>query len=186
MFFVGIDPSYTRTGVGLLLRRLNFPTESVSKKEFLSTVFSESRSVGNFDISNCLKNSEYISNHVYDIILNYHKLASGQIIPVVEYPVIATFAGPYLMLIQPKLHTYFQKLYNLGVIPYYYLVPSAAIPSLLKTKKIVKSELVKKTKELLKIEKKLNHDEASALLIAYMGYLIDKGKYKNKYYKIEF
>lgn len=156
MKILGLDISYSRTGMAVVdtatISILAYTDCSASKKAVydLSTSLKLAE-----DLS--VKIKEFIDSNVIDCIC-------------VEYPVLATRSGAYLGLIQQALYP---KWPNCPV----YMVPSQAINSFTKNKVKSKTFLVEWVKERFKI--RLNHDIASAVILAMLCQAYLNGEYKN-------
>ena len=149
MKIVGIDPSFTRTGLACVSYE-----KEVKVIEYLSTSSTESNI---YDLSKALYHADALSKKID----NFIKSHSPDLI-VIEYPVLATRSGAYLGLIQQALYQVIKPYKN-------FMVPALAITSISKCK--TKTALVNYTKELFDISK-INHDEASALVLCQLGHAI--------------
>lgn len=185
-YFVGVDPSFSRTGLALLKGSDNpfmlatvIHTDSISAPEY---------DKNKYQLEYTMEGADYLARQILKKIKlwssNYN-IVSG----VVEYPVLATRSGAYLALIQQALY----MLYPWLNIPFFG-VPSNAIKSITKYK--TKSELVEWCQHRFQFECgtyrrgrwSVNHDECSGVVLAYIGYLLRIGTYKNskkEFYKLK-
>lgn len=155
MKIVGIDPSFSRTGLACI--------EDGSLLEFKSVTSTDSDI---YDISKSLYHANELSAMI-TAFLEHHQPDTV----IIEYPVLATRSGAYLGLIQQALYNTIKTYHN-------YLVPSLAITSFTKLKS--KSELVKRCKDKYNL-KKINHDEASAVILCELAVAIKNKSYNNTY-----
>lgn len=102
---------------------------------------------------------------------------------VIEYPVLATRSGSYLGLLQQGIldAIFAEKDYTRPDI-IYYLLPAQAVNSVTRAKN--KTGIITWCKEHMKLTVKMNHDEATAAVLAYTGLNIYNKAYKNSYKKI--
>jgi len=159
---LGVDPSYTRTGV-FHLETLLFKTIVVSNKSV-------------HKIHEAVQMASILANEIVNNSFPFNVIA-------VEYPILATRSGSYLGLITQSIYT---EIKHSGFKGKLIFIPSQAINSVTLNKSKQKTHIVNWVKDKYKITDKINHDEASSAVIAYIAQLIEKGEYKNSYSVIEF
>lgn len=176
---IGIDPSYTKTGLALL------SGTSVIGASFCSAP-SEYRPVG---VQKAMYQLEFAIPSARSIAYGikaymdrcqsyalYHDLTISA--AVIEYPVLATRSGAYLGLIQQAFYDVLQIFPQPFPV---YAVPSMAISSFTKAKLKTKTELVQHCKSLYKTPKALDHDRWSAVVLAHIGQQIVTQTYKHSF-----
>lgn len=166
MIIIGIDPSYTRTGVCVLnteVMRAKFYTISVSDAMV-------------YNIAYTLVSARVLAVELYVLINN-----NNPSIVSIEYPVLATRSGAYLGLIQ---QAFYDLLCNFKYKGRVIMLPSQATNSVTKAK--TKTDIVKWTTEVLSVKKTINHDEATAGVLACTAFKIFKGEYKNSHKEMIF
>lgn len=175
-FVVGIDPSFTRTGLALAYCK----DGAVTVKEVCS-ISAPTYNDNKYQLEYTMKGSEYLARE----ILKQIKRWSTQFpidLCVIEYPVLATRSGSYLGLIQQALY----MLYPWLEIPIQG-VPSTAIKSMTGYK--TKTQLVKWCQSNLRFECEtirkgrwcINHDECSGAVLALIAHLIRTESYKKSH-----
>lgn len=188
--FVGIDPSFNSTGISFLEGDALIETHCLSLPSVI-------RPQKTSYIEVALSAAKWVAESVFSII-------SGSKLDIdcitIEYPVMRTFSGAYLVLIQQA----FYELYLPESYPVY-LVASTAIDSVVfpagSGKRVKVLDDGTKVK-LTTAERKqqivswvldrfshsdglmINHDEASAAVLAYIGEQIMYGNYKNKWREV--
>lgn len=173
---MGIDPSFTRTGLALL--KLDPVTSEVLVVDTCS-ISAPTFSGDKYQLEFTMQGADWIARQSLKKIKAWHKMYPVTL-GVVEYPVLATRSGSYLGLIQQALYMLYPWL-DVNFIG----VPSNAIKSISKYKS--KSDLVEWSKSKFNFACEthrrgkwcINHDECSAIALAYIGTLIRMGKYKN-------
>lgn len=159
MIIKAIDPSYTRTGVAIVE-----VTEPGIKVLAYTSIKVTDKSV--YDLSMTLKMAEQLATQIIEFGSDY-KIDNYAI----EYPVLATHSGAYLGLIQQALYS------KWGKAPVY-MLPAQAINSYTKAKS--KTDIVNYVKaNFQELSSKINHDEASAIVLACILNSHLKGLYKN-------
>jgi len=167
---LGIDPSYTRTGVSVLNPDTSFillcKSLSVTKKSV-------------YQLPQTMTYANILADQLwFDISITKPSVIS------IEYPVLATRSGAYLGLIQQAL---FDILKFYKVSARVFLFPSQAITSVTRCR--TKSDLVTWCKSKFIFHEdilKFNHDEASAMVLAHLADLVIGGAYKNSYFELKF
>lgn len=170
MVYIGLDPSFSRTGYCELYEDKLYKVDSIT-------------AAGDVDrIHIAMQNAYDIAAVVRKKILTLReKMPEESIVIGVEYPILATRSGSYLGLITAKLDGAFRSLKNLTV----YYIPSVACKSVTKAK--TKTELVKWVKESEIVNKfKGNHDEATAVVLAEISRRIHCKEYKNSFFLVEY
>lgn len=179
-YFIGIDPSFTRTGLALIKEDLSDSSAVVVE---VSSISAEDTEVNKYQLECTLPASRHLANDIVSRVSAWCSVYPVEAV-VVEYPVLASRSGAYLGLIQQALFDCYDRL----VVPVL-SVPSTAIKSLSKYK--TKSQLVNWCKEKYKYECEtirrgrwcVNHDECSAIVLAHIAYLIRTGKYARSFKK---
>lgn len=166
MIILGIDPSFTRTGIAVLNK------ESITT----STVSVTDKSV--YEIDKTLMMSRKLSRLIFDKVIEHNPK-----IIIIEYPILATRSGSYLGLIQQAVYDRLKNLKYQGTL---ILVPAQAINSITKNKTKTKTHIINWVKDNTTLTTKINHDEASAVVLTKLAQLIEQKEYKNSYHIIEF
>lgn len=188
MRIFGIDPSFTRTGLCILADGV---VEAVTSVEVPSVVKSSSI----FHLGSSFPAALWHARQCREFLAEYDDMADAVF---VEAPAVGSASGGYLLPLQSMLYSEFGSL-GLGVLPFY-LLPPSAINSLVlpkKSKKKLKPGEIPEKLELpiSKAQAKgmivswveerygvsLNHDEASAVVLAHIGAEVLSGKYKKSY-----
>lgn len=159
---VGIDPSFTRTGVCVYNGTYSFKSFSSLSKDV-------------YKIDNCLFYSKLLAQD----IVSYIKSLGIPYLVAQEYPVMATRVGGILSVLMANLYNLIKETFPDS---FYYAIPSMAIKSLTKTN--TKNSLLSFVNSNFNIDTKINHDEASALILALIGIRINKCKYKHSFYTL--
>lgn len=206
MRVLGIDPSFSRSGVCLLdsdLGVVGYTSIEVPK------VLKEGGNIFHFDKS--FQAATWHAKVVRSWLVEYDDSVDAVFI---EYPGMGSPSGPYLLPLQCMLYTEFQDLRKFSTVgqstshlgPFsphtvdFYLIPPTAINSLVRPstakKRAKKGEIPEVPPKKISKEdgKKLivqwvldhysiamNHDEASAVILAAIGLDILAGTYKKTY-----
>lgn len=173
-YFVGIDPSYTRTGLALIKPCAGYGGEVVAVTSISAPVYGTDK----YALESTMRGAQQVSIAISRQIHEWSKTYNITNV-VIEYPVLATRSGAYLGLIQQALYAYYPWL-NLTVFG----VPSTAIKSLSRYES--KSQLVEFCKTHFSFSCEtirkgrwcVNHDECSAAVLAHIGILIRNSEYK--------
>lgn len=161
MTILGIDPSYTRTGVCINKDgALSFKTISVATKSV-------------YAIEEAMTMARKLSRLIYYLIEEH----SPDIVAI-EYPILATRSGAYLGLIQQAIY---DRIRNNGYKGTYILFPSQAINSVTKNKSKTKSHIITWIQDYMNEKTKINHDEASAGVVTKLVEMVKTKEYKNSY-----
>lgn len=194
----GIDPSYTNTGLALLRvtsGQVNPTIEVVERFSFKAFNPQRSRNNRKNDVYE-LENTVFAASHVASVVKGTFttwaekwEIDLNSTIPslslFVEYPALATPSGAYLGFIQQALYDAFS---SWGVNVPLYAFPPVAINSHTHTK--TKTELVEWVKSNVAFtcpikrkgsEGALNHDEASAVVLALLGQQVLSFSYGKSY-----
>lgn len=164
---VGIDPSYTRTGVSL--------------KKGVEWKFHSLSAPGDIDIvTTAITKAHSIASQLRDVIRNTPIKEGEPLIVVVEYPILSTRAGANLILITSKFDSLFRVIKPDRVL----YLPSIAVSAY--TKEKTKEGLVAWAKSNLSITQRINHDEATAAILATIGEEILASKYKKSFLEINY
>nr|DAJ54801.1 MAG TPA: HOLLIDAY JUNCTION RESOLVASE [Caudoviricetes sp.] len=178
---VGIDPSFTRTGLSVL------DTDSRVVVSAQSVKVPDSLKQGKlYTLPSALIASNWLAGSVGSILSNVGDVSAI----CVEVPVVRSFAGPFLLLIQQALFS----VYPVSVPVF--LVPPKAIngialpkrgetkdyvpPSRLSTSRI-KKMVVGFVADNFILDQSINHDEASAVVLSYIGGLILSKNYSGSF-----
>lgn len=166
MTIVGIDPSFSRTGLSIW--------RSTDDYEVYSITFNGNEE----NLMKAMDNAFKISKEIRKYIL---EIDDDEIVVAVEYPIMATRSGSYLSMITCKLDSLFRAMKLEKVI----YLPSVAIKAF--TKAQTKTDLVKWLKQSDIVDKfNGNHDEASAIVLGEIARLAVEGKYKKSAFKIDY
>lgn len=166
---VGIDFSYSRTGLSFFYDKDNYQVFSISNAE---------------NEENILIAMEHAFKTVKEIRKRF--LDTGESVSntvfAVEYPIMATRAGSYLSLGTSKLDSMFRSL----KVPCVVYLPSVAIKAYTHTS--TKTELVNWFKNSGIVTKcgSLNHDEVSALVLGEIARKALNGEYKKSAYRVDY
>lgn len=190
--FIGIDPSYSRTGLCLLVDGVVAVSESIEVPDVLKT-----GSI--YNIASCMQAASWLGARVGETLRDWcGSVGSGLSGVVVEIPAAQSLPGPYLFLIQQALYAEYPR--DVRV----WLVSPTAINGMVfpprKRKPRTKAELAEWTPEprMSKVAMKAeilrwakeryggedvlsNHDEASAAVLCGIGEQILQGMYKKTY-----
>lgn len=178
---VGIDPSFTRTGLSVL------DTESRVVVTTQSIQVPNSLKQGKlYTLPSALIASNWLANSVGSFLS-----AVGDISAVcVEVPVVRSFAGPFLLLIQQAMYSVYP-----ASVPVFLVTPKAINsvalpkkgdskdyipPSRMSTTQI-KKLVVKFVADNFILDRSINHDEASAVVLSYIGGLILSKNYSGSF-----
>ena len=199
MVIIAVDPSFSRSGLCLLDSEdgvIATTSISVPKVHKEGTIFQFYNSFP-AAVWHARAIKEWVDE--YDICLDA---------VFMEYPAMLSASGGYLLPLQCMMYTEFESV--LSALSYdapedahsvpFYLIPPTAINSIVRPKKAKKRPKKGEIPEVPphKISKeegkrlivdwvdaqyglRLNHDEASAVILAYIGYMILRGEYKNTY-----
>lgn len=190
--FIGIDPSYSRTGMCLLVDGVATVSESVEVPDILKT-----GSI--YNIASCMQAASWLGARVGETLRDWCGLVgSGLSGVVVEIPAAQSLPGPYLFLIQQALYVEYPRDVRVWLVP-----PTAIngmvfpprkrkprtkaelaewVPEPRMSKVAMKAEILRWAKEHYGGEQVLsNHDEASAAVLCGIGELILVGAYKKTY-----
>ena len=161
---IGIDPSYTSTGVAVMDNgKVVYTTKIESKIKVYES------------ITNCQKAAATIIRGLQQVIAKY-PLAEV----IVEYPAIQSSGGAILGI----LHGYLASFLNSTMHSVTY-VPPTACDSWCKNKLHSKSFLVQYVKERGYVQKRIQQDIATAIILCELHNAIQEGKYKNKSFRYE-
>ena len=164
MKIAAIDPSFSSTGLALV----EFREDGKSRVLKHERVSASSKTVYKF--GNVFK----LADELAEQIINF----ASPDLWIIEVPVLETKSGCYLGMIQ-------QALYHRWNAPVY-LVPAQAINSYSKNKQRSKTYLVNFVKShYTKLKGRINHDEASAIILANILYAYLQGSYKNTIVKLK-
>lgn len=179
-YFIGVDPSFTRTGLALIEESSLDGQANVIE---VASISAEATDVNKYQLECTLPASRNLANTIINKITEWCSNYSVEAI-VIEYPVLASRSGAYLGLIQQALFDCYDRL----IVPVI-SVPSTAIKSLSKYK--TKSQLVHWCQSTYRYSCEtvrrgrwcINHDECSAIVLAHIAYLIRTGKYGKSFKK---
>lgn len=174
LYYIGIDPSYTRTGLALCKEREGSLGEVVSTASLSAPVYSTDK----YELESTMRGAQQLAISMAKqlrVWSNSYPISCC----VIEYPVLATRSGAYLGLIQQALFSYYPWI-NLNI----YGVPSTAIKSISRYES--KSQLVDFCRRSFHFSCEtirrgrwcVNHDECSAVVLAYIGSLLRNKQYK--------
>lgn len=170
MILIGVDGSYTRTGVAII--------ESKTKYK----LFSITRSGDVDKIHVAMQHAFEIAAELGKIIRFYkNEHPDEEFVLGVEYPILATRSGSYLGLLSSKLDSLFRSIRGLEV----YWIPSIACKSFTHTKS--KTELVNWVKNsgiVETIKSSNNHDECTGVVLAEIARLARNKEYKNTTFRV--
>lgn len=165
---IGIDPSYTRTGLSFYHGPNDFKLYSISHSD------------NKMNISICLSHAYQIARDIKTYIKENTDDLDSVIIGC-EYPIFATTAGSYLGLITAKIDSLFRSIHPANV----YYLPSVAIKCYTGTR--TKTDLVNWIKAQPNYTKfRGNHDEGSALILGELAYKSHIGEYKKSFFNVNY
>lgn len=190
--FIGIDPSYSRTGMCLLVDGVVTVSESVEVPDILKT-----GSI--YNIASCMQAASWLGRRVGETLRDWcSSVGSGLSGVVVEIPAAQSLPGPYLFLIQQALYAEYPRDVMVWLVP-----PTAIngmvfpprkrkprtkaelaewVPEPRMSKVAMKAEILRWARERYGGELVLsNHDEASAAVLCGIGAEIYSGVYKKTY-----
>lgn len=199
MVIIAVDPSFSRSGLCLLDSEdgvIATTSISVPKVHKEGTIF---------QFYNSFPAAVWHARAIKEWVEEYAVRLDAVFM---EYSALSSQSGPYLLPLQCMMYTEFESVlsassYNVPEearsVPFY-LIPPTAINSIVRPKKAKKRPKKGEIPEVPphKISKeegkrlivdwvdaqyglRLNHDEASAVILAYIGYMILRGEYKNTY-----
>lgn len=185
-YFVGVDASFSRTGVALL-KKSEDPTKDavvVKSVSITAPIYEENK----YQLEYTMEGADWLARKILKQIKSWSK-DYNIVMGVIEYPVLATRSGAYLGLIQQAMY----MLYPWLNIPFFG-VPSNAIKSVSRYKS--KAELVDWCQRHFQFDCEthrrgrwaINHDECSGVVLAHIGLQIRTGEYKKSkkvFYKIK-
>lgn len=160
MNVLAIDPSYTRTGVALL-----------TDEGYRVASFSNGGACYH-DISENHKACESLWSSIKEVTTGVVEFDV-----IIEYPALATRSGAYLAIMNGFLASRLRRWFKVRNI---YWVPPTACNSFTKNKSKTKTYLVQWVKGFY--SKKVNHDEATALIFTKLYESILSKEYKNAYF----
>lgn len=182
---MGVDPSFKRTGVALL-KKSDDPSKVavvVKSVSITAPTYEENK----YQLEYTMEGADWLARKILKQIKSWSK-DYNIVMGVIEYPVLATRSGAYLGLIQQAMY----MLYPWLNIPFFG-VPSNAIKSVSKYKS--KAELVDWCQRHFQFDCEthrrgrwvINHDESSAIVLAYIGIQIRSNSYtksKKIFYRV--
>lgn len=199
MIVMSVDGSYSRTGVCLLDSEdgvIATTSISVPKVHKEGTIF---------QFSNSFPAAVWHARAIKEWVDEYAIRLDAVFM---EYPAMSSATGGYLVPLQCMMYTEFESVLSASSydapeearsVPFY-LIPPTAINSIVRPKKAKKrpkkGEIPEEPPHKSSKEEgkrlivdwvdaqyglHLNHDEASAVILAYIGYMILRGEYKNTY-----
>ena len=186
MIVIGIDPSFTRTGVSVceftessfsVLDKYSISIPDDLKKAAHGKSVRSKSDV--YDLENTVRSSRWLANIIGKYI-DYCKSRFGCVDALaVEYPALATRSGAYLGFIQQAIYDEVISRFE-GELSVVALTPTAT-KSL--TKYTTKSELVIWCKSNFDLShlKSVNHDEATAMVLSYLFKEVYYKRYKKTY-----
>lgn len=167
---IGVDPSFTRTGIVL------FEDDGSLKH------CSASRAGENYQVVPALQHATELVKEFRDW-LSFQEGTGYTLIH--EYPAFQSKTGPYLGMLTSKFDSYYRVLIKTGFLKEVYFVPPTAVAAYTGIRKD-HTALVEYAKTLLEPKKiKINHDVATAVVLAKIGEDITQGKYKRSFFKLE-
>lgn len=182
---MGVDPSFKRTGVALL-KKSDDPSKVavvVKSVSITAPTYEENK----YQLEYTMEGADWLARKILKQIKSWSK-DYNIVMGVIEYPVLATRSGAYLGLIQQAMY----MLYPWLNIPFFG-VPSNAIKSVSRYKS--KAELVDWCQRHFQFDCEthrrgrwvINHDESSAIVLAYIGIQIRSNSYtksKKIFYRV--
>jgi len=199
MVIIAVDPSFSRSGLCLLDSEdgvIATTSISVPKVHKEGTIF---------QFYNSFPAAVWHARAIKEWVEEYAVRLDAVFM---EYSALSSQSGPYLLPLQCMMYTEFESVLSASSydapeeahsVPFY-LIPPTAINSIVRPKKAKKRPKKGEIPEVPphKISKEegkrlivdwvdaqyglhLNHDEASAVILAYIGYMILRGEYKNTY-----
>ena len=166
---LGIDPSFSRTGLSFYDSQGKCTTKSITKAGL------------NYKIDTCLQHAAEEARELQNFINSLDLEESINVI--YEYPVMASRSGAYLAVLMAKFDSMLKSLGRKGLVKSIIYVPPTAVPAYTGILKKNKTEIVNYAKTLE--EARFNHDEATAIILSKIGDDILKGKYHKSYFKVE-
>lgn len=166
---LGIDPSFSRTGLAFYDSQGECTTKSISKAGL------------NYKIDTCLQHAAEEAKELQTFIQGLN--LEEPIDVVYEYPVMASRSGAYLAVLMAKFDSMLKGLARKGLIKTITYVPPTAVPAYTGILKKNKTEIVAFAKQLE--NSRFNHDEATAIILVKIGSDILRGKYHKSFYKVE-
>lgn len=167
---VGIDPSFSGTGLACVLKGKVYKTLKVKSQggvyKNVTTLFSL-----------CDEISENVLAFIQTLMADYPE---EQVNVIVEYPALQTPSGAYLAVLMGKLYSCLTAL-PLNVL---YYIPPMACDAFTGNRQHKKSFLVDYCLKRNLISKKLSHDECTAIIFCLIFSNIVKKKYQKSYFKV--
>ena len=199
MVIIAVDPSFSRSGLCLLDSEdgvIATTSISVPKVHKEGTIF---------QFYNSFPAAVWHARAIKEWVEEYAVRLDAVFM---EYSALSSQSGPYLLPLQCMMYTEFESVLSASSydapeeahsVPFY-LIPPTAINSIVRPKKAKKrpkkGEIPEEPSHKISKEEgkrlivdwvdaqyglHLNHDEASAVILAYIGYMILRGEYKNTY-----
>lgn len=199
MVIIAVDPSFSRSGLCLLDSEdgvIATTSISVPKVHKEGTIF---------QFYNSFPAAVWHARAIKEWVEEYAVRLDAVFM---EYSALSSQSGPYLLPLQCMMYTEFESVLSASSydtpedahsVPFY-LIPPTAINSIVRPKKAKKrpnkGEIPEEPPHKISKEEgkrmivdwvdaqyglHLNHDEASAVILAYIGYMILRGEYKNTY-----
>lgn len=199
MVILAIDPSFSRSGLCLLDSEdgvIAITSISVPKVHKEGTIF---------QFSNSFPAAVWHARAIKEWVDEYSVCLDAVFM---ESPALGSASGGYLLPLQCMMYTEFESVLSASSydapedahsVPFYLISPTA-INSIVRPKKAKKrpkkGEIPEEPSHKISKEEgkrmivdwvgaqyglHLNHDEASAVILAYIGYMILRGEYKNTY-----
>lgn len=165
---IAVDPSFTRTGVAIF-------------KDGILVTKSLKNPTSNYKIDVCLKHSLELAKQLQALIQE-QKLSAATL--CYEYPILASRSGAYLAVLMAKFDSMFRWAIKNGYLSQVLYVPSTAVPAYTGLLTNDKTGIVNFAKSLVP-DKKFNHDEATAVILAHIADDILQGEYKKSYYLLK-
>lgn len=169
MTIVGLDPSYSRTGMSIFHSKDDYEVHSITFNQNEENIL--------IAMDNAFKISKEVRRKILDLGEDINNIVFA-----VEYPILATRAGSYLGMITCKLDSMFRSLKAPCVV----YIPSVAIKAYTHTS--TKTELVNWFKNSGIVSKcgSINHDEVSALILGEIARKALSGEYKKSAYQVNY
>lgn len=173
---IGIDPSFTSTGIAV----------TSDSGEFLrSTSFKSGIKIYE-SITACQDAAEVITSATISYIsycIKVLKEHNSSVVIVVEYPALATRSGAYLAVLHGYLASALNKLSDMSKqqIKVVY-VPPTACNSFTLNKTKTKSYLVNFCRQCGWIDRRLNNDICTAVIFCHLWIAIQEHSYKHSYF----
>lgn len=168
---IGIDPSYTGFGIACTSRGKVIFSNRIKPHE-----------KGTYKIDVLFQIIDVIKEEILKIFEEVVLPLEEHINVIIEYPALRTPSGAYLAILMGALKEFITNTFEVNSLVY---VPPMACDSFTHNSKHSKTYLVDFVRNRGWVDNRVSHDEATAIVLCAMYSAINKGTYKNSFFKIK-